>query len=164
MKYYSLQNLKTWEDALEKGYLVGNKNYIMDDIFDKQYKWMMKQMSKRIGTSESEYPVWIWLSPSNISIDEIVYNKDNNYVILEIELPEDKVLLSNFDAWHIILNYGYFSDDIENVNQEDDWETLFDKEKLSLDGFSIGDEEDYQGVTGKIDISNIRVLRYILNK
>lgn len=165
MKYYSLQNLDAWKDAIKNGYLVGNKKYIMDEEFDAHYQWMMKQMEKRINVDASDYPIWLWLTLNNVNIEEITFNLSCDYVLLEIDLPEDKVLLSNFDAWHIILNNGYFSDNIDNVNQEDDWETLFDKDTLEDENFGFTfEDEDYQGVTGKINIENITVLKYIVSK
>jgi hypothetical protein len=158
MKYYTLQTLKAWSEAKEKGYLIGNKGFIMDD--EKYYSWMKHQMCKRLKGYNNEYPVWLWLSLDNINIIDTL---DDDYVLLEIELSEDKVLLSNFYAWHDILNDGYFGDNKENLSQEENWEMLFNKKELDKLGFTF-DNDDMQGVTGKIDLDNIKVLKYILNK
>lgn len=118
-------------------------------------------MSKRLNDYNGKYPIWLWLSLNNVYIDCML---DDDYILLEVELDEDKVLLSNFDAWHIILNDGYFADDIEGVNQEEDWETLFNEDSLKEDGFTFDYDEDYQGVTGRFDLDNIKVLKYILSE
>ena len=159
MKYYTVQNIKAWNKAKEDGYLTGNKDYAIEE-FQRYYQWMMKQMSKRLNNYNNEYPVWLWLSLEHVHIDSLL---DDDYVLLEVEVSEDQVLLSNFDAWHIILNDGYFADDTEGVNQEEDWETLFDEDKLKEWEFTF-DDEDYQGVTGRRDLVNIKVLKYILNE
>ncbi|NFT08740.1 DUF3841 domain-containing protein [Clostridium botulinum] len=159
MKYYTLQTLKSWNHAKEKRYLTGNKKYAIPE-FKKYYQWMMNQMSKRLRGYNNEYAIWLWLSLDQVHIESTL---NDDYVLLEVELPEDSVLLSKFDAWHVILNDGYFSDDIEGINQEEDWEMLFDTNKLIELEFTF-DDEDYQGVTGKIDLKNIKVLKYILNE
>jgi hypothetical protein len=159
MKYYTLQTLQAWNEAKEKDYLVGNEQYAISE-FQRYYKWMMNQMYKRLEDYNNEYPIWLWLSLDHVHIESTL---DDDYVLLEVELPEDKVLLSKFDAWHVILNDGYFSDDIEGINQEEDWEMLFEVDKLMEFEFTF-DDDDYQGVTGKIDLKNIKVLKYILNE
>lgn len=159
MKYYTLQTLKAWSKAKEKGYLTGNKKFAIPE-FQRYYQWMIKQMSKRIKSYNGEYPIWLWLTPSFIDIESTL-NED--YVLLEIELSENKVLLSKFDAWHVILNNGYFLEDVEGVNQEEDWEILFNVDKLIELGFTF-DDDGYQGVVGKIDLNNIKVLKYILSE
>lgn len=159
MRYYTLQTLKAWNEAKEKGYLTGNEEFVIPE-FKRYYQWMMKQMSKRINSYNNEYPIWLWLTLENVHIESTL---DDDYVLLEIELLEDKVLLSKFDAWHVILNNGYFSDDVEGINQEEDWETLFDIDKLIKLEFTF-DNDYYQGVTGKINLDNIKVLKYILNE
>lgn len=158
MKYYTLQTLKAWTQAKEKGYLEGNREFMMDD--EKYYGWMINQMSKRLKNYNGEYPVWLWLTLDNINIIDTL---DNDYVLLEIELSEDKVLLSSFYAWHDIINDGYFGDNKELLPQEENWEMLFNQSELSKLGFTF-DEEDMQGVTGKIDLINIKVLKYIVNE
>jgi hypothetical protein len=159
MKYYTLQMLDAWNEAKEKVYLIGNKDFAIPE-FQRYYQWMMSQMSKRLKDYNNEYPIWLWLSLDHVNIESTL---DYDYVLLEIELDEDKVLLSKFDAWHVILNDGYFGDDIEGVNQEKDWEMLFDVDKLIELEFT-SDDEDYQGVTGRINLDNIKVLKYILNE
>lgn len=158
MKYYTLQTLKAWNEAKEIGYLNGNEEFAIPE-FKNYYQWMMKQMFKRLKNYNGEYPIWLWLSLDQVYIENTL---DSDYVLLEIELSEDEVLLSKFDAWHIILNDGYFGDN-EEINQEKDWEMLFDTDKLIELEFT-SDDEDYQGVTGKIDLKNIKVLKYILNE
>ena len=62
---------------------------------------MVQQMGKRIDNYNNELPVLLWLDIANICFNELL---DGEWVLLEVELSEDQVLLSNFEAWNFILN------------------------------------------------------------
>lgn len=158
MKYYTIQNLKAWKEANKKGFLAGNKDYIDEEWFSKPYTWMMTQMSKRLKNYNNEYPIWLWLDVSNIQFCELL---DEDWVLLEIELKEDEVLLSHFEAWHIVLNNDYLDDENLMETKEESWEHIFDKDKLEVLGYGF-DKDDLQGTAGAIDCKNIKVLKYIL--
>ena len=58
--------------------------------------------------------------------------KGTPVVLLTIDVPDDMVLLSDFDMWHNILNDGYLAlygkDDIEDPSEEEklkSWENVF---------------------------------------
>lgn len=159
MKFYTIQKFKAWQEAQSKGYLTGNKDYIDDEWFLNPYTWMMKQMSKRLPEYKGEYPVWLWLSTDNISFSELL---EDDYVLLEVELPQDQVLLSNFDAWHIVLNDSHFDEDNIAITKEKSWEYIFDKDKLEWLGYDF-EKEDLQGVIERINCNDIKVLKYIVS-
>ena len=53
-------------------------------------------------------------------------------VLLSIDVPDNRVLLSDFDMWHVILNDGYLplygKDDIEDPSEDEklkSWENVF---------------------------------------
>lgn len=100
MKCYTIQNLNAWEEAKIKGYLTGDRKFV-DKDFLSSYTWMVQQMGKRIDNYNNELPVWLWLDTANICFNELL---DGEWVLLEVELSEDQVLLSNFEAWNFILN------------------------------------------------------------
>lgn len=160
MKYYSIQKLAAWEEAKEKGFLSGNKKYVDEEFFLNSYLWMMKQMKKRIKDYNNEFPIWLWLDKSNLFLTQYL---EDEWCLLEIEMDEDKVLLSNFDAWHVVLNDWRFEEENKNISKEESWEYIFNKEKLKELGYEF-DKEDLQGTTGRIDCKNIRVLKYIVDE
>ncbi|WP_228409450.1 DUF3841 domain-containing protein [Radiobacillus deserti] len=59
---------------------------------------------------------------------------------MTVEVPDNKVLLSNFDAWHCVLNDWFCSMTNEedelfvqgklNITKEQSWERIFDIEKI----------------------------------
>lgn len=160
MKYYTIQKLYAWEDAKERGYLTGNKAYIDEECFLSSYIWMMKQMAKRIKNYNNEFPIWLWLDTSNICFNELL---NDEWVLLEINVSDEQVLLSNFEAWHFVLNNWDFDEENKTISKEQSWEYIFDKDKLKKFDYGF-EKEDLQGTIGKVDCKNIKVLKYILNE
>lgn len=160
MKFYTLQNLKAWNQAKLKGYLEGNKEYADEEFFSKSYLWMMEQMSKRLKHYNEEYPIWLWVDPSNINCVELLQDE---WVILEVNLSNEQVLLSNFEAWHIVLNDCHLDEENLKMTKEKSWECIFDKGILKKLGYGF-DDYDLQAVTGKIELNDIKVIKYIVNK
>ena len=82
--------------------------------------------------------------------------EDENYTCIEFEIPDDQVLLSDFDSWHTILNNGLFSDSEAEADRKDayydylsaedqktykekDWEQVFDISPFENDWTLRGD-------------------------
>jgi len=92
---------------------------------EKAYGWMKQEMEKRIGPSPaSPYPFWAWViedgkhkKPDMRTSMFRVKTNEPTY-LLEFRIPEDQLLLSDFDSWHFVLN------DIPSYdeNEELDWD------------------------------------------
>lgn len=160
MKCYTVQKLSAWEEAKQKGFLTGNKTYINEEWFLSYYLWMMKQMAKRIKNYHNEFPIWVWLDASNICFSELL---DDEWVLLEIDISEEQILLSNFEAWHFMLNDWNFDEENKTICKDQSWEYIFDKEKMEKLDYGF-EKEDLQGTIGEIDCKNIKVLKYIVNR
>lgn len=156
--YYTIQHKDAYKIALEKGYLEGNKDYLCDESFKESYKWMKEQYNSKIRNCDEEL-VWLWIEEHD---DERLRKSYDNfteeYVYLEVELDENSVLLSDFESWHFVLNNWFLAVD----EQEDE---LFDKGELNITKedswqriFNIDDDSEVQGVTGEINIKNIKRL------
>lgn len=73
------------------------------------YTWMSGQMKQRIGCPDKEgvLPIWAWYQYSSKkrrrpTIDK--ENQDGPSVLLEIDIPDSEVLLSDYILWHHVLN------------------------------------------------------------
>lgn len=85
--------------------------------FRPAYRWMAQQMVRRIGPPPRKraYPLWAWAQwggPGRPKPDmRCSAHAPPGSVChrLTLELPEDRVLLSDFDSWHIVLNGGNLS-------------------------------------------------------
>lgn len=164
--YYTIQTLGKWEEAKKKGYLKGDGRYAWRSFLN-PYHWMIQQMNKRIKHDNS-FPIWVWLEKPDMREEKCI-KKD--IVRLTIKLDDAKVLVSDFLAWHNVLNNGYCSlseeeDDMfqeQNKPKEETWERIFDLKLLKNSWISCQDQE-LQGVVGKIDMKNIIKIEYFYNK
>lgn len=98
--------------------------------FGPAYDWISKQMKVRFGPPPKGviYPFWAWYTidwrhqkPDLRRTEFRAYK--GNQVCLEIEIPDNMVLLSNETSWHIVLNDAYYGDcvDKQEMEKEDAW-------------------------------------------
>ena len=107
LKLWTIQDKAAYDKFQKTGVLRADSNFAMFD-----YSWMAKQMIARIGpppTGVTE-PVWAWHSwegecKPSITEDDI----KNSRVVIEFTIDSDKVLLSDFDAWHAVLMFDYLA-------------------------------------------------------
>lgn len=52
MIFWSMQKSEVWEEAKQLGYLEGKEQFAM---YPEEYKWMMCQMSAKLGNYKGEY-------------------------------------------------------------------------------------------------------------
>jgi len=129
MILWTIQTKVAYEEMLRTGILRANPMYIVDESFIAPYKWMAKQMKKRIGFPPAgvTLPVWAWYQWEgkrkrlDMRTHGIWCDKGTPIVLLTIDVPEEYVLLSNFDGWHMVLNEANLSDDVE----QESWNEIF---------------------------------------
>lgn len=85
----------------------------MGDFADMQYSWLVSQMKKRIGPPPEgvSFPVWAWYQwrkdrkKPDLRAERWYYGyRGEKFYRLEIDIPDEQVLLSNFALWHVPLN------------------------------------------------------------
>lgn len=114
----------------------GRKSY---KWFREPYSWLVKEMEKRIGPPPKrvKYPVWAWhtihgkrRSPDLRS--HYHFEKGIPFHRITLEIPDDKVVLTDFDFWHFPLNKWYLPDVCgdydcgDTVKIEKSWQYVFD--------------------------------------
>lgn len=77
--------------------------------FHYAYDWMRDQMQRRIPGYGGHYPWWGWHSPHPDLRQSGHLPRGTQGVRLELVLEPSQVLLSDFDAWHVVLNRGYLA-------------------------------------------------------
>ena len=81
------------------------------------YDWMAKQMETRIGEAPMgvHYPIWAWYRNDDDYSD---WNEDGRkYAKITLEIDPSRVLLSDFNEWHCVLNDCPLLD--ENLSEEE---------------------------------------------
>jgi len=140
MILWTIQHEHAYGKMEKTGVLRADKNYIFSEFFEKSYLWMSNQMEKRIGHAPEGviFPVWAWYQwegkrkrPDMRIHGRNWGEKGTPIVLLTIDVPEDCVLLSDFDYWHCVLNDGdiIFPYDETAVYSEAEkrrsWENIF---------------------------------------
>lgn len=134
--------------------------YNLDDSFQQAYRWLVGEMGQRIPRPEDvQLPIWAWhrsygkqVKPDRRRSLFREYGKEN--AILELGIPDELVLLTDFEDWHAVLNNcpiitdeEYEADpDREFSRQETEmtWQQLFsvdDKEFVQACFWSIEPEQ-----------------------
>ncbi len=153
-----------------------------DQHFRAAYNWMSNQLKAHAGPPPDGivYPIWLWqhcygTSKSRPDLrTRCLLPTGTAGVRIEVNLPSEKVLLSNFDGWHSVLNnHPYCASDSEYEEMERfigekglshpdvekvkvaSWQRIFD---LSL----IPDPLTWsvQGVVWEVPISSIKKVDY----
>ena len=77
--------------------------------------WMAEQMERRLRTprpSKDAMPIWAWYQweggiDASQTCGPVGICQGGAGVRVELEVADDRVLLSDFDLWHYVLNYWY---------------------------------------------------------
>lgn len=99
---------EVWEELQTSGIYRVKEEYIrlkndtLADYYLELYRWYTKVARKYLDIpKDAMYPVWL-------SVDEkLMLQPAQDTVILEVEVPRDKFLLCNMDAWGYRVNYWY---------------------------------------------------------
>ena len=113
----------------------------MKDCREK-YDWLVRQMKQRIGPPPEQvtYPVWAIYQQSDKHHKPDLRRErwecgcdGEHFACIEIEIPDRDVLLSDFDAWCIILSDFLISDtEQEGCRLEAQYEALSPSEKRHM--------------------------------
>ena len=164
--FWTIQTREKWKEAQRLGYLIADEKYIWEEFIE-PYQWMMGQMKKRLPNYAGEYPIWLWTRRPDLR-GRAHLGKGEKGVLLKVELDEQDVLLSHFQAWHIVLSRSYFELEINEEEPEynkdeieKSWEMIFELDILEQhpNWKSILEKNGVQAVTGKITIANINFVK-----
>ena len=141
MILWTIQHESAYERMLQTGTLRSDENHIVHELFRTSYEWMAVQMAKRIGEAPSgvKFPVWAWYQwegkrkRPDMRMTGRWSVKGTPIVLLTIDVPDECVLLSDFEDWHMVLNDGVLIFPYEDVvyskeEQQRSWEKIFDYE------------------------------------
>ena len=145
IRLWTFQTKKDYAKALEIGKFIGNEwtpYYEQEGIgFRRAYDWMRQQMSQKINNFSGHRPIWAWIKrPSTRRIA-------NDTVLISALVPKCRILLSDFDPWHIILNNCTIDDTTERVapfETSATWEKIFDLDRrcyvqACVDGLNVNE-------------------------
>lgn len=112
MILWTIQELAAWEKLQRDGLLRSDGRRI-PRYCRYAYQWMADQMRLRLHAPHGRFPLWGWYrwqGKEHIKPDlrtSGYLTKDTSGVRIEFAIPESKVLLSDVDVLHCVLN-GWF--------------------------------------------------------
>ncbi len=117
MIVWTIQRADVWEILQHDGMLYGPETVDDSIQWRTAYDWMVEQMERRLGPrpKPGAYPLWAWYQwdgaahprPDLRSYGHIPGGTTG--VRIEFEIAAEHILLSDFSAWHVPLNYGYLA-------------------------------------------------------
>lgn len=142
-RLYTIQTSEVYYKLLENHAVTCKKENVNDDFFYSSYEWLMDQMKNRIGPPPSSdcYPLWAWYrwNGKKKPKPDLRYSglgkRGDAFYIIELHIPKEKVLLSDYMRWHCVLNRYpcnnfEHEDDKWNMKSLDSmkatWENIFD--------------------------------------
>lgn len=190
MQVWSIQPLAAWQSLQATGVLRTDPALI-DPDFLRAYQWLVVQMQSRIGAPPSgcHFPVWCWYQWQDVEKRKPDLragghlSKGQHGVLLTLTIPENAVLLSDFDLWHYVLNYWYlpqssaesdaFADELAAAGLdphctrplldptyhrriEASWQRIFDLNWSAPEIASPKAEKQIQGVTWEITLVQVK--------
>ena len=111
MRLFSIQSLSAYRELVNTGRYVcdGTKSeYVLEWAgFKEAYEWLSARMAERIGPPPEGviYPVWAWPA----AVEHFSNDLKPGQVKIEFEAPRDRILLSNFEGWHAVINDYFFA-------------------------------------------------------
>ena len=132
MKLWSIQTKEAFEVLQNTGILRACQDFI-DPWYLPAYNWLAYQMNELIGSPPEgvRYPIWAWHTvdwmQKKPDLRKSLFNaQPAGSVCLELEIDNSRVLLSDFENWHFVLNDWYYSE-AHNQQEFNDAEGYFDR-------------------------------------
>jgi hypothetical protein len=105
-------------------------------------------MKQRIEGCDGGYPIWFYAFKPDLRRK---YGKSGELnVLIECEIRRDRVLLSDHDSWHVILNNGYFA---HSEAEDDEWYRRLSAGEMSKDQAEVEKRKSWERV---FDLEAIR--------
>ena len=126
MIMWTIQPYSVYQQLVKDGYFYCDPNKAENlkySDFRLAYQWMIKRLKAKAGQPYSQVttPLWAWYRSHDYLHQRPDFRLCKDYpdeVCIEFDIPEEKVLLSDFEGWHFVLNNWYYS----SATNDEDWE------------------------------------------
>jgi len=89
--------------------------------YPEAYKWMKEQMGSRLPSFSGLNPVWAWVVKPDLRRDRWLW--EGIWHCIEFEAPEGSFLVSEYDAWHNVLNGFAYHTEAEFESWDARWKS-----------------------------------------
>jgi len=145
MKIFTIQPKPVFEQLMDIGHYYTKEELIEADWLKWNrcgYQWMIERLSEKSNKPEyCAFPVWGWYNKKAFVGSNYFknYTDDNRYVI-EINIPQKNVLLSDFIRWGLVLSGDFWSEkyikeDRELIKDGEFYDFWYGEIEFSLDKY-----------------------------
>ena len=116
MRLWTMQPVEVYNILRQDGVFTCDPTKVPEPSFIDRYGWLVKKLSEKDSKPcNVDYPVWAWYrfngKEKKPDLRHSCYgSRGEKMVCLELEVPDEKVLLSDFDLWHFPLNNWWLPD------------------------------------------------------
>lgn len=180
MTLWTIQHEDAFAELKRTGVLRADGAHLMfGGEYRRAYDWMAMQLRRRIGPPPegARYPLWAWYQWEGARKRRDLRcsgyaPRGTPMVQLTFEIGEAEVLLSDFDAWHLVLAGDYLADselDWENFRGGEaetaaSWERIFDLDRHTPGWDTPPQERSIQAVFWELRWSQIRKTEHFIAK
>ena len=128
MKLWTMQPVEVYEELLRNGTFTCDPAKVCEPSFLDRYGWMNNKLNKKDPKPENiQYPIWAWYrfnsKEKKPDLRHSCYGvHGDKMVCLELEVPDEKVLLTDFDLWHFVLNDWWLDQCFYDEYSEDEYD------------------------------------------
>jgi hypothetical protein len=118
MKLYTFLTKEEFDTLNTNGYLTCDASRT-EPYYKEAYDFMADNLEKKYSKKNIDleesivYPRWAWYSWMNnkdiLSCEDLIDNFRPDRYLIVCNIPDEQVLLSDYDNWHHCLNYMYLS-------------------------------------------------------
>lgn len=131
MRLWTRQHVSVLEEIKKNRYYFAKKEHIelkndtISDYYLELYHWYIKRAEKFVKRERNDqYPIW-----ASTNYKDRLQVVEDTY-LFELEVPEDRVVITDFDKWGYVVNYWYVPEDKEDERKHNE----------ELKKMGIGDE------------------------
>lgn len=137
MRLQIVMNSDARRALYRNGYLVGDKSRILFEDFEPAYCWMAKCMMDKIGSPPDgidPWPMWAWYQRCGLGQVDALSDEyaDQDLWVITFDVDRSSIVLSDFGAWHHVLN-GWYLPDLSAADGGDHESEEFDRKLEEAD-------------------------------
>lgn len=126
MRVWTFQDPEVFAVLQRDGVVMADPGFNVHDVdhehIRSSYEWIVAKMRVCLLGPHQPWPFWGWVCADDLNMADYF-----GQVLLELEIPDSRVMVSDYTGWHHVLNrfpLTYY--DGEDIDMEVSWNRIFD--------------------------------------